>query len=111
MPYKSEKAIKLVGTDKDRRVKLSPEQKDEIASLKGVISCNECARIYGVNKRTISFIWYPERLERNKQLRKERGGWKQYFEKDKHREYIKKYRHHKQELYIQENLPSGKIHE
>ena len=38
MPYKCEKIVKLAGTSKDRRRKLSDEQKDEIAALKGTIS-------------------------------------------------------------------------
>lgn len=100
MPYKSEKIVKLVGTEKDNRCKLSITQKDEIASLRGVISCRECAKRYNVDKRTIQFIWYPERLERNKQLRQERGGWKQYYDKNKNAEYMRRYRHHKQDLYL-----------
>lgn len=100
MPYKCEKIIKLVGTEKDRRCKLSRYQKDEIAALKGAISCRECARRYNVDKRTIQFIWYPERLERNKQLRQERGGWRIYYDKNKRREYMKDYRHYKQNIFI-----------
>ena len=37
MPYKCEKIVKLAGTSKDRRRKLSDEQKDEIAALKGTL--------------------------------------------------------------------------
>ena len=47
MPYKSEK-IQIEGTKLDRRIKLTPEQKDKIASLKGTISVRECARMYEV---------------------------------------------------------------
>ena len=76
MPYKSEKIIKLAGTSKDRRRKLSDEQKDEIAALKGTISQRECAKRYGVSRRTIQFIWDPDKHKRNLQCRQERGGSK-----------------------------------
>lgn len=103
MPYKSEK-IRIEGTKLDRRIKLTPEQKDKIASLKGTISVRECARMYEVDKRTIQFIWYPERLERNKQLRQERGGWQQYYDKIKWRETMKEHRSYKQELFLEGKL-------
>lgn len=105
MPYKSEK-INIEGTKHDRRIKLTLEQKDKIASLKGTISLRKCAQEYGVDKRTIQFIWHPESLERNKQLRQERGGWKQYYDKNKWRETLKEHRKYKQELYLE-----GKINE
>lgn len=99
MPYKSQN-LKIAGTSHDRRRRLTDKQKDEINALKDSISVTSCAKIYGVSKRTIQFLWYPERLERNKQLRQERGGHHQYYDKEKHREYIKQHRHHKQELYL-----------
>lgn len=46
------------------------------------------------------FIWYPERLERNKQLRQERGGWRAYYDKTKRKEYMKDHRHYKQNIFI-----------
>lgn len=102
MPYKSEKIIKLEGTDKDRRIKLSVEQKNEIISLKNSISRNKCAQIYNVSKRTIDFLWYPEKLLKNKQLSQKRGGWRQYYNKDKHKQYTKNYRHYKQKIFLEE---------
>jgi hypothetical protein len=98
MPYKSEK-IKIEGTQHDRRRRLTEQQKNEIVSLRGVISMSQCSLIYGVSKRTIDFLWYPERLERNKQLRKQRGDWQQYYNKDKHKENMKNTRHYKQNLF------------
>lgn len=105
MPYKSEK-IRIEKTKLDRRIKLNPEQKDKIASLKGTISLRKCAQEYGVDKRTIQFIWYPERLEQCKQRRQERGGWRQYYSKEKWAETMKEHRHYKQELFLE-----GKINE
>ena len=100
MPYKCEKLVKLEGTSEDRRRKLTDEQKDEIAALKGQISQRECARRYGVSRRTIQFIWDPDKQKRNLERRQERGGSSKYYSKEKQREYIKKHRHHKQEVYL-----------
>lgn len=104
MPYKSEKLIKLEGTSKDRRRKLLDEKKDEICSLKGQIGRNECARLFNVSRRTVDFLWHPEKLQKNKQLRQERGGWKHYYSKDQHKESMKNWRHYKQEIYLEEVL-------
>ena len=112
MPYLSE-GKKVVGTTHDRRVKLTPEQKEEIRQLfadaserakQGIlqeaISQRKVAKMYGVSRRTIVWVLYPERLEKNKKDRQERGGWKQYYKKEEHREAMKKTRRHKQELHL-----------
>lgn len=99
MPYKSEK-IKIEHTKNDKRIKLTDEQKDKIISLRGVISSYECAELFNVSRRTIQFLWYPERLERNIQLRNERGGSKQYYDKNKYKEYMKTHRRYKQDLFL-----------
>lgn len=99
MPYKSEK-IKIEKTNLDRRIKLTEKQKDKIASLKGSVSQRKCAEMFNVSRRTIVFIWFPEKLERNKQVRQQRGGWKQYYNKTKNTEYMRKYRRYKQELFL-----------
>lgn len=104
MPYKSEK-FKIEGTALDRRRRLTEQQKDEIRSLKGTMSQRACANMFGVSRRTIVFLWNPEKLERNKQCRQERGGWRQYYTKEKKREEMKSYRHYKQDLYTSHQLP------
>jgi len=96
MPYKHKD--KLIPKTKDKRVKLTEQDRLEILDMKGYISQRQLAKLYDVSRRTISFIWYPERLERNKTLRDERGGSKQYYDKDKHREYVKRHRKHKEKL-------------
>lgn len=100
MPYKSEKIIKLAGTSKDRRRKLTDKQKDEIAALKGTMSQRECARNFNVSRRTIQFIWDPDKHKRNLQCRQERGGSKQYYNKEKQKQYMKRHRHYKQDLFL-----------
>ena len=82
MPFKSEK-IKIEGTKFDRRIKLTQEQKDQIADLKGKISRIACAN------------------QRNKQLRQERGGSKQYYDRVKWAEQMKEHRDYKQDLYLE----------
>ena len=99
MPYKSEK-IKIEKTKFDKRIKLNEEQKDKIASLKGLVSQRKCAEMFNVSRRTIVFIWFPERLQRNKQVRQERGGSKQYYNKIKNTEYMREHRRYKQQLYL-----------
>lgn len=81
MPYKSEK-IKIEGTEYDRRRKLTDEQKDQIIALRGTISQRKCAEMFKVSKRTIVFLWYPEKQQANKQRRLERGRWRQYYRKE-----------------------------
>ena len=103
MPYKSEK-IKIAGTKYDRRRKLTDEQKDQIIALRGTISQRKCAEMFNVSKGTIVFLWYPEKQQANKQRRLERGGWQQYYNKEKNRENIKNTRRYKQKLYKEKRL-------
>lgn len=105
MPYKSAK-IKIEGTSHDRRRKLTEEQKKDIRENKAGLSQRKLAALYGVSRRTIQFILDPEKLERNKQARKERGGSKQYYDREKHNAYMRGHRKHKQDLFI-----NGKISE
>lgn len=98
MHYKSEK-IKIVGTKNDRRVKLTEQDRADISELTGM-SIRGIARMYGVDKRLIQFILYPERKAKNLLDRKNRGGSMAYYDKNKQKEYIKKHRHYKQELYL-----------
>lgn len=67
----------------DRRVKLTKADKEEIdeAYKQGLFSQRELAALFDVSRRTIQFIIAPEKLEENKQRRKERGGSKQYYDK------------------------------
>lgn len=101
MPFKSEKIV-IANTDNDRRIKLTDLDKEEIVNIRKDegLSYNQLAALFNVSKRTIYWIVNPEKLERNKELRKERGGWKSYYDKEKNSEAIKKTRKHKQQLFI-----------
>jgi len=80
----------------DKRTKLTKADKQEIyeAYKQGLFSQRELASLFDVSRRTIQFIIAPEKLEENKQRRKERGGSKQYYDTDgntlaqkQHRDY------------------------
>lgn len=76
---------------KDRRIKLTQKQRNEIMLLKGKETQMEVAKNFNVSRRTVAFIWYPEKLDRNKKLREERG--ESYYDKEKHRLVMQRYRH------------------
>ena len=90
---------------KDKRIKLTPEQKSEIYNRHhfGGEGIRPLHREFGVSRRLIQFICYPERQAKNLQDRKERGGEKLYYDRDKRREYMKKHRTHKRQLMDEEN--------
>jgi len=105
MPYKhiaTKIPIKL-----KKSAKLSPEDKEEIRYryLKvGGVSQRELAAEYDVSRRLIVFCIYPERQKENYCKRVENGGSKQYYNKDKHTEAMRKHRQYKQELFLEGKL-------
>jgi len=105
MPYKSEK-IKIANTKNDRRIKLTDDDKELIKWLREEekISYQKLANQFGVSKRTIQFICDPKKLEENKKRRAERGGWKQYYDKEKNTEVQREHRQYKQDLYIKNEI-------
>ena len=98
MPRKSDK-IPIDNKSLDRRVKLSEEERLELIELKEKVSQREAARIFNISRRSVQFIWYPEKLEENKLRRKERGGWKQYQDKESHRKSMQEHREYKKQLF------------
>ena len=98
MPFKSDKIV-IAGSEHDRRRKLTDVQKDQIVALRGTISAHKCAEQFGVSRRMVQFLWYPERLKANKQARQARGGWKQYYNKNQWSKIMREHRKYKQELY------------
>jgi hypothetical protein len=85
----------------DKRVKLTFNQKQEIIFIreKQQISYQKIADMFGVSKRTIIFICKPETLQACLEKRKERGGWKQYYDKEKSAIAIREHRKYKNELF------------
>lgn len=99
MPYASEKhAIKDPFLDK--RTKLLPCQKEMVIywSNQG-LSMRKIAAMFNCSKRLIQFIINPEAHKKNKQQREDRGGWRQYYNKEDHREAQKAHRKHKDNVY------------
>lgn len=105
MPRKSDR-IPINDKTKDKRVKLTEEQRESIREeyKLGTISTRALAEKYGVSRRTIQFVIDPEKLKRNKQLFAERQKDGRYYDKDKHREYMKKHRDYKKYLYSKGDL-------
>lgn len=97
MPYKTDK-IRLK-PDQDRRIKLTEEDKKEIIELseRGK-SQRWLADFFGVSRRLIQFIIFPEKLAENKKRREERGGWRIYYDKEKHAQYTRSHRRYKHEI-------------
>jgi len=61
-------------------------------------SQRQIARAYGVSRRLIVFILYPERLVARMESVKRNKSWLKYYDKDKQREYMRTYRLHKKEV-------------
>lgn len=98
MPYKSER-IKIEGTEYDARVKITDEMRKGILGEKDKLSQRVTARKYGVSRRSVIFIWYPERLEISKEQYKLRRMDGRYYKKDEHNKAIKRLRKKKHELF------------
>ena len=73
MPYKSDK-IKIAGTSYDRRVKLTDNEREEIKYLykTSVHSQRKLASMFNVSRSLIAMVLNPERLQRARELFKER---------------------------------------
>jgi transposase-like protein len=108
MPYKFEK-IPINNEKLDKRVKLTEADKENIKKEyeTGTIGINALARKYGVSKRLIQFTLFPERKEQAKKAFAERRKDGRYYDKDKQREYQRKHRSHKKELYDKGHLKEG----
>lgn len=107
MPYKHEYDKSKIPEKHDKRVKLTKSQKEEIYNvynLYGAFSHRELADLYGVSRRTISFIVDPQQKQDNLDRLEERGGTKIYYDKDKHTKAMRVHRRHKHELDLQGEL-------
>ena len=106
MPYRFETEKKKIDKKDDKRVKLDDSDKRLIKELykTGEYSQRKLARDFKVSRRLIQFILDPKKLEQNLAARKARGGSKQYYEKEKNTEYIKKHRQYKRSLDLDDKL-------
>lgn len=108
MPYISDK-IAIKNPKLDKRVRLTPKQKEEVVALSPALSQRELARRFEVSRRTIQFILDPDKLKQNLKRRKERGGWIQYYTKEKQSLYMKTHRRRKYKLF-KEGLINADTH-
>jgi predicted Rossmann fold nucleotide-binding protein DprA/Smf involved in DNA uptake len=101
MPYKSTKIL-IAGTTKDRRIKLTLDDKELIVLIREreQLSYQKIANKFGVSKRLIIFVCNPEKMEQNKKKRDERGGSIIYYDRVKHTKTIKEHRQYKQKLFV-----------
>ena len=89
-----------VGTNYDRRRRLSDDDREDIKRDHAAgDSIHAIARCYGVSRRLVQFILYPERHEENKVRRRARGGSRAYYDKNKHTNAMRDHRAYKKELY------------
>ena len=96
MPYAHTR--KKIKQEDDNRRKLTNAQRAEIRLNALGLSQRALAVKYKVSRRLIQFILYPDKHAENLERRRQRGGWKQYYDKEEHRESQKRYRDHKQAL-------------
>lgn len=100
----------------DRRVKLTPEQKNDIQNewnyhiycsrnglIHEAISQRKLAKKYGVSRRLIQFIIDPQKRLDNVERRRERGGSMIYYKKEEWKFIIRDHRAYKKEL-LKKNL-------
>lgn len=80
----------------DGRVKILKSQYPEVvAKYKAMGSMRAVAGYYGVNKRLIQFIVYPERLEKLKEHNKQIRHWKKYYSTEGRKLEMRKFRERK----------------
>lgn len=83
----------------DRRTKLLPCQKEMVLHYHNIgYSQRAVAKMFNVSRRLIIFIIHPERLKKNLEARRDRGGHKAYYDKNKHKNYMKTHRKYKHNL-------------
>lgn len=99
MPYKFEKTP-INNPKLDKRVKLTDDDREKIKKEyeSGSISITSLAKKFKVSKRLVQFILFPERQELAKKNFSERQKDGRYYDREKHKEYVKKHRDYKKDL-------------
>jgi len=96
MPYRFEKLKLLIPKNKDRRRKLTDEDREEIKHLYGKVSQRKLASMFKVSRRLIIFIGCPEKLARNKETRPISSV---YYNRERHKKYMKKHRDYQKSMF------------
>ena len=85
--------------EKDRRRKLTDDEREQIRNLKDEHSSRYLAKKFGVSRRTIQFIIDPKKRLDNVQRRRERIARGERQEtREARRQYMRKFRKHQQEV-------------
>lgn len=102
MPYKYITERWHLPEQYNRRIKLTASNKEKIKDIynRKKMSIHAIARLYGVSKRLIQFVIFPDRVEKNKELRAIRGGSKRYYDRERNRLAQKDTRNYKQKIYL-----------
>jgi len=102
MPYWFETKKLKFSKSQDRRIKLTDKERKKIKYLYNEgIAIREIARQFydKCSRRVIQYTIFPERLEIMYQRAKDNENWKRYYDKDKHKKYMRKLRKHKIEVF------------
>jgi len=94
MPTIADK-LNVQGTKYDKRVKLTPQDREEIKAKGAGYGIRKMGREYGVCHRTIQFILYPERLVASRKNR----DWTRYHDRQYLTKASRELRHRKMKLY------------
>jgi len=87
-----------------KNTKLLPCQKEMVMYWgKQGASQRRLAKMFNVSRRLIQFILNPESHKKNLERRRELGGSKIYYKKDKHTKAIREHRQYKKELLTKKN--------
>lgn len=101
MPYKYVIERWHLPKEYNRRRKLSDADREQIRkAYKNGCSINGLARTFGVSKRLIQFMLFPEREEHCKKLRALRGGSAHYYDRERNNRFQRDTRNYKQKIYL-----------
>lgn len=95
-----ERTVLVIPKEKNRRNKLSDEQRVEILFKyqTGEYSTYKLAEEYNVSRRTIGFVLNPERYERQKELVRKNSKERKYYNKEKHAQYVRNTQRYRKQL-------------
>ena len=83
----------------DRRVKITPEMKESVFDLyKMGYSQRAIARELKIDRVSVKYLLFPEKLKHAKELYKERRKDGRYYNKEKHTIAVREYKRRKQKI-------------
>ena len=110
MGYRIEKEHYTIPKDLKRNIKLNDDDKKHIIEMykTGEYSYRKLASIYGVAHKTIYYIINPHKYREFLDKRKKEKTSAYYYNKDKHREYMRRTREYRKTLEKQNLLEKEK---